>query len=658
MKERTETTTQRILNGFDPLKSPLKAALAPSFLSPINFEKEQEELLIEKIQFFNNYFTGYWDIELSDLELNINAGLPLLTMATPEHFNWSNLNNKSFLTTNLSQLSPTFCAASFAFAAVHAFSDRIKIQRLAKFPEIVISPQIILSCDPISKGCKGGNPWYVYKYIFEKTITAVTSSPQRNYGYTNGLLCSPSLFAKECSQFAKNCSVPRQFHVYKIESYGIVTGEKKMELEILMRGPIVCGMYINDDFIFYKNGILEDLDLVKTRSRSHAIEIYGYGVDKDGKYWLVRNSFGDYWGSKGLGKIREGRDDFLIESGNCAWAVPVKVQPEEVYFSTASEQHDKRNKLDNLNPVSADKKCRSRTQGNVITFSLLKLTRVPDTWDWRSVRGVNFITFEKNHTLPFYCGSCWAFGVAGMLSDRLNIVYPKLDKPINLSVQAIINCAGQGKGCLFGDPLKALEFAKSKGIPSETCNEYIAYDLKSCRADFICHVCHFPGEIKRIGNKRCKGLTSYLVYQIESFGRVVGEYAMKEEIFRNGPIECGVEVNDQLRYMYRGDVLRAQSEKWNINHSVEVVGWATNSKGQYWIVKNFWGDSWGDGGYMYLEMGKNVLGIEEDCTWGKNVKEKIVQDKQFDEAQQIVAAKQQEAILENQPKSRIPESIE
>jgi C1A family cysteine protease len=49
----------------------------------------------------------------------------------------------------------------------------------------------------------------------------------------------------------------------------------------------------------------------------------------------------------------------------------------------------------------------------------------------------------------------------------------------------------------------------------------------------------------------------------------------------------------------------------NLNHGVTVVGYGKEAAGgdRYWIVKNSWGQGWGDGGY--IRMKKDVAGKPE-----------------------------------------------
>ncbi len=50
------------------------------------------------------------------------------------------------------------------------------------------------------------------------------------------------------------------------------------------------------------------------------------------------------------------------------------------------------------------------------------------------------------------------------------------------------------------------------------------------------------------------------------------------------------------------------------NHLISIVGWGISPSGQsYWIGRNSWGRHWGDNGFFYISMNKNVLGVEADC---------------------------------------------
>ena len=82
--------------------------------------------------------------------------------------------------------------------------------------------------------------------------------------------------------------------------------------------------------------------------------------------------------------------------------------------------------------------------------------------------------------IPIYCGSCWAQAATSSLADRWSIACgaPVTSRP--LSVQTVIDCAGAGS-CQGGWDAGVYEYAAAKGIPSETCNSYLARN-QECNA--------------------------------------------------------------------------------------------------------------------------------------------------------------------------------
>jgi hypothetical protein len=162
---------------------------------------------------------------------------------------------------------------------------------------------------------------------------------------------------------------------YGLKAFGKVEqGEVGMQREILARGPIVCGIACPENFVYgYRKGVWVDDQL--DRELDHDVEVVGWGEEEvevvaeeeEGvaaaaarlvggaasappaaagpnnttisaaplaksttttrKYWLVRNSWGSYWGELGYFKLERGTNALQIESGedgtgDCWWAVP------------------------------------------------------------------------------------------------------------------------------------------------------------------------------------------------------------------------------------------------------------------------------------------------------------------------------------------------
>jgi cathepsin X len=173
---------------------------------------------------------------------------------------------------------PYYCGSCWAFAATSALSDRIKIRRSAKWPDINISPQVLLSCDTTlgDLGCKGGDMLTAYQWIHENNITDETCSSYQALGWTNGLGCDPMAKCKNCKPSGA-CWAQTGAHVYGVDSFGQVKGEQAMMNEIFQRGPITCGIAVTQAFLNYTGGIY--VDYSNDTTITHGISVVGWGVE-------------------------------------------------------------------------------------------------------------------------------------------------------------------------------------------------------------------------------------------------------------------------------------------------------------------------------------------------------------------------------------------
>lgn len=89
--------------------------------------------------------------------------------------------------------------------------------------------------------------------------------------------------------------------------------------EILQRGPITCAIAVTQQLVNYTGGIF--IDSTGRVELDHDISVTGWGVEDGVKYWIVRNSWGSYWGEGGNFRLIRGTNNLNIE-GACSWAVP------------------------------------------------------------------------------------------------------------------------------------------------------------------------------------------------------------------------------------------------------------------------------------------------------------------------------------------------
>lgn len=89
----------------------------------------------------------------------------------PSSFWWGNVSNTNYLTIQRNQHIPVYCGSCWAFASTSSLSDRIKIQRKAQWPDINLSPQVLISCSMNDNGCDGGDTKNAYEWVYNNNIT-------------------------------------------------------------------------------------------------------------------------------------------------------------------------------------------------------------------------------------------------------------------------------------------------------------------------------------------------------------------------------------------------------------------------------------------------------------------------------------------------------
>ena len=532
----------------------------------------------------------------------------------PPSFFWGNMSGVNYLTVARNQHIPTYCGACWAFASTSALSDRIKILRKAAWPDVNLAPQVLISCETTDYGCNGGDPNNAYAYIYQNGITDETCSVYRARGYTNGQNCTSEIICMTCQPDGE-CGVPSSYLSYGITEYGIISGEEQMMNELL-NGPIACGIDATPELDTYSGGIFNDT--TGSRDINHIVSVVGWGVEGNVPYWIVRNSWGRYWGESDFFRIVRGTNNLAIEE-YCTWATPkmtpdvvtTKPEPKPKVHLRAKEDIHRLNTRGRVSRIQWDEKA--------VVYEA-KGIALPDVWDWRNVSGTNYLSWTRNQHIPQYCGSCWAHGPTSALADRLNILNGATFQQFALSPQVIINCKAGGT-CDGGDPLGVYKFGNSTGIPDDTCQQYVAKDPSeySCSEIQQCMTCVPPPPPPgQTGNCSAVSSASYYTvpkYYVSSYGSVKGIQAMKEQIYQYGPIGCGVDATAQFE-LYTGGIFSEWILLPEINHEISVVGWGVENGTEYWIGRNSWGTFWGENGFFRILMGKDNLDIEKDCDWG------------------------------------------
>jgi cathepsin X len=247
----------------------------------------------------------------------------------------------------------------------------------------------------------------------------------------------------------------------------------------------------------------------------------------------------------------------------------------------------------------------------------------PDSFTWCNKDGKNYCTMSRNQHIPQYCGSCWAHGTISALGDRVKIARKAEGIDVNLAVQHVLTCGGVGS-CYGGTVdgtyqwIKKISDATGTGVSYETANPYIACSSDSkegfCgHVDTTCtplNVARTCGSFDKEGGD-CTGLSKYPNVTISDYGSISGKDAMMKEIFARGPIACGIDAAPLLNF--ETGIISDPGQ--SVDHVISVVGWGMDAatKQQYWIVRNSWGEYWGDMGYVKVAFG--ALQIEQQCSW-------------------------------------------
>jgi len=244
----------------------------------------------------------------------------------------------------------------------------------------------------------------------------------------------------------------------------------------------------------------------------------------------------------------------------------------------------------------------------------------PDEFTWCDKDGVNYCTMSRNQHIPQYCGSCWAHGPISALADRVKIARKGKGPDINPSVQHVLNCGTSAGSCNGGSDSAVYQWLhRAGGISLETAQPYLACSSDSeegfcahvdtsCKAINIARTC---GSFSQEGGP-CTGLSHYPNISIDDYGTIYGRWAMMKEIFNRGPISCGIAADPLLNYE-SGIVTKFTIPFLSVDHVISVVGWGKDAEhGQYWIVRNSWGEYWGEQGFVRVKFG--ALSLNE-CNW-------------------------------------------
>jgi hypothetical protein len=227
-----------------------------------------------------------------------------------------------------------------------------------------------------------------------------------------------------------------------------------------------------------------------------------------------------------------------------------------------------------------------------------------------------------------YTPLCFLHASLHMLNDRINyaIEKAKLGLPgVYLSRQDYLDFShlhGYGQNPLEegGEGVDVMEWARQFGIPDETCNPWQS-DGKNHQNKDESQRCRNCMMLYNDQDQHCWNIENYVKYRVESYNFVRGEKEMMNEIYQNGPIQCGAVVDDEMIYNYAGGIYNdfGRLENAAVDHDLTIYGWGEVEQEDgtiepYWLVRNSWGSNiWGSNGMFLVHRGNNTMRLEERC---------------------------------------------
>jgi len=179
------------------------------------------------------------------------------------------------------------CGCCWAFSAVATIEGEryLKTKKLES-----LSNQQLMDCDIFDKGCKGGLP--ARAFIFEELQSGLCSHTDYPYvAYDEG--------PKGCLMNSAKCNVVPHS---KVVSWHFVDRSEHALKEAIASRSVSVGINAkSEDFRFYKKGVFNPVDC--PGKLDHAVTAVGYGIEGGHGYWLLKNSWGVYWGDHGYIKM-------------------------------------------------------------------------------------------------------------------------------------------------------------------------------------------------------------------------------------------------------------------------------------------------------------------------------------------------------------------
>jgi len=207
----------------------------------------------------------------------------------------------------------------------------------------------------------------------------------------------------------------------------------------------------------------------------------------------------------------------------------------------------------------------------------MNLKDLPESLDWRDKGAVTPVKNQEQ------CGSCWSFSTTGSFEGCHFLATGEL---VSFSEQNLVDCSGTygNEGCNGGLMTNAMDYIiANKGLDTEDSYPYTATDGK-CQYD-----------------PKNNGGT------MKSYDNIPkGDEGALQQAVQKAPVSVAIDAGHYSFQFYKSGVYGpAECSSTQLDHGVLAVGWGVDSDKDYWIVKNSWGTTWGQEGYIWMARNDN-----------------------------------------------------
>jgi C1A family cysteine protease len=216
-------------------------------------------------------------------------------------------------------------------------------------------------------------------------------------------------------------------------------------------------------------------------------------------------------------------------------------------------------------------------------------TWIPESVDWRNNNSVTPVKDQGQ------CGSCWSFSTTGSLEGIYAIQTGEL---VSFSEQQLVDCdnlrhGGNDHGCNGGLMDNAFSWIHDNGgLCSEESYPYISGSGETEKCQTTCDL--LPRS------------------KIQSWVDVAASDKALMTAIAQQPVSIAIEADQKDFQFYQSGVLTSECGT-TLDHGVLVIGYGTENGEDYYLVKNSWGTSWGDEGYIKLGRGPNYNDGQGQC---------------------------------------------